>query len=35
MKLPHYLIIAVVLAALAWWFFIRKGAKRPKLSIAA
>lgn len=34
MKSQHWIILAVV-AALAWWFFLRKGAKRPSLSIAA
>ncbi len=34
MKSQHYLLIAVALAALAWWFFIRKGGKLPKLSVS-
>jgi hypothetical protein len=34
MKSQHWLILAVIAAAV-WWFFLRKGAKRPSLSIAA
>jgi hypothetical protein len=35
MQGKHYLLIAVVAIALIWWFFLRKGAKRPSLSVAA
>jgi hypothetical protein len=35
MHKQHWLLIAVVLAALVWWFKLRKGAKMPKLSVAA
>ena len=35
MKIPHLPLLAVIGAALLWWFKFRKGAKLPKLSVVA